>query len=175
MPGNMSIDALLELHSLKEVSRAGWIRRGIHEPEGVAAHSWGVAWLAMLLCPDELDSHRVLQLCLIHDLIEVRTGDITPFDGITPAEKTSLERKACQELLAKRPDLAALWSEYDVHATPESGFVHELDKLDMALQALHYSRTQGLKAEEFIESASLKISHPRLRGLLDQITAAWVR
>ena len=40
---------------LKQIPRTGWVRSGIKAPESVAAHSWGMAVLAMELCPPELD------------------------------------------------------------------------------------------------------------------------
>ena len=49
---------LLEALSLKDLARAGWVRAGVQHPESVAAHSWGVAWLVLALCPAELDRGR---------------------------------------------------------------------------------------------------------------------
>ncbi|CAK0899040.1 unnamed protein product [Prorocentrum cordatum] len=82
---------LREALGLKDVARAGWLRRGVEAPESVAAHSWGVAFLASQLCPASLDRGRVLEMSIVHDLAEVRVGDITPRDGVPPAEKHRLE------------------------------------------------------------------------------------
>ena len=67
---------------LKEVPRTGWLDRDIpvEETESVADHSFGVAMLAWLLAPDELDRLRVVELALIHDLAESVVGDVTPYD-----------------------------------------------------------------------------------------------
>ncbi|MFN7146928.1 MAG: HD domain-containing protein, partial [Myxococcota bacterium] len=62
---------------LKEVDRSGWTRIGVPHPESVAAHSWGVALLALLRCPPELDRHKLLAMAILHDLAEVRVGDLT--------------------------------------------------------------------------------------------------
>jgi putative hydrolase of HD superfamily len=145
---------------------------GIEEAEDVAAHSWGVAWLCMVLCPPELNPHRVLQLSIIHDLVEVRVGDITPHDPITSAEKLSIEEKAAKEIFSERPDLLQVWSEYAKAETLESRFVHQADKLDMALQALRYSHQSEADISEFFLSASAKITHPVLRRILDEIGEA---
>ena len=140
-----SREALLEALGLKDVTRAGWIRAGVANPESVAAHSWGMALLATQLCPDELDLQRVLELCILHDIAEVRVGDITPHDNIHPDEKHRLETQAIHEMGIEASEIFA---EYESQSTPESRFVRYLDKLDMALQAEIYE-SQNLDLSEF--------------------------
>ncbi len=152
---------------LKELDRAGWKRAGIASPESVAAHTWGVAWLVLALCPEDLDRDLALRLAVIHDLAEVHVGDITPHDGVSPAEKTAREQAAIQTLLMDRPDLVEIWTQYEDQATPEARFVHDCDRLDMALQAIRYARTTGADTAEFIQSARRDIRHPVLMEILD--------
>ena len=52
-------DSLIEMLLLKQLPRTGWVRSGIHNPESVAAHSWGMAILALKLIPDGLDLSKV--------------------------------------------------------------------------------------------------------------------
>jgi putative hydrolase of HD superfamily len=152
-------ELLLEALKLKSLPRTGWLRAGIENPESVAAHSWGVAWLCMILCPKELDKLKVLEMALIHDLAEVRIGDITPYDGIEVAEKHKMESAAFVEMteqLGNRQHLRDLWNEQSA----EADFVKQMDKLDMALQAQEYG---GL--EEFIDSALKVLIDPEHRQL----------
>ena len=159
----MSDRALLEeAIRLKEIVRAGWVRAGIGTPESVADHSWGMALLAIVLCPDDLDRGRVLALAIVHDLAEVRVGDITP-DEMPRDVKRERERIAAAGMLREHPTLWALWEDYEQARSPEAKFVHELDKLEMGLQALRYGAP-----EEFLESARAGISSPRLAALLDR-------
>ena len=44
---------LLDVLGLKALDRTGWVRRGVQSAESVAAHSWGVAWLVLALCPPD--------------------------------------------------------------------------------------------------------------------------
>lgn len=164
-------DWLIELLSLKTVDRAGWHRVDIAAPESVAGHSWGVATLALVLCPPELDRDRVVAIALVHDLAEVRTGDITPHDGIDRADKQRLETTAAKQLFASRPDLFALWEEYDTDDTEEARFVHDLDKLEMALQALAYRQSQAADTREFIASAAARARHPVVTTIIADIQA----
>lgn len=152
-------ELLLEALKLKSLPRTGWLRAGIENPESVAAHSWGVAWLCMILCPKELNKLKVLEMALIHDLAEVRIGDITPYDGIDVAEKHKMESAAFVEMtepLYNRQHLRNLWNEQSA----EADFVKQMDKLDMALQAQEYG---GL--EEFIDSALQVLINPVHREL----------
>ncbi|MCB9663492.1 MAG: HD domain-containing protein [Alphaproteobacteria bacterium] len=166
-------DALLallrEAEALKDLPRAGWVRRGVPAPESVAAHSWGVAFLVLALLPDALDRGRALAYAVLHDLPEVRVGDLTPHDGVEAADKARREARAADALLAARPGLAALWHAYEAQTDPEARFVRQLDRLDMVLRAaaLTDAGTGGL--EEFVDSAARVVVDPDLRALLDAL------
>jgi 5'-deoxynucleotidase YfbR-like HD superfamily hydrolase len=154
-------DELKEILGLKNVLRAGWVKAGITSPESVAAHSWGMSMLALKLAPKELNLARVLSLCIVHDIPEVRVGDLTPHDDTST--KAQDELKAKTEMA---PEWVGLFEEYEQGQTPEAKFVKQLDKLDMALQAEIYQAEFGISLEEFIESARLRIDDEVLKNLL---------
>ena len=159
---------LLEALQLKEVTRAGWVRVGVQAPESVAAHSWGVAWLVLALCPPMLDRGRALAIAVLHDLAEVRVGDLTPSDGVPKGDKARMEAEAMSGLLsglAGASEFEALWREYEDGSTPEGRLVKACDKLDMALQAARYEATQGLELSEFLDSALSKLTDPTLQAM----------
>jgi len=160
---------LLDVLGLKALDRTGWVRRGVQNAESVAAHSWGVAWLVLALCPPDLNRERALAYAVLHDLPEVRVGDLTPHDAV--ADKHLQEDQAAEAMLATRPDLLATWRAYEAQADPEARFVRQLDRLDMALQARRYAREQGLDPDEFFESARSAVTDPRLQRLLDRLVA----
>ena len=139
---------LMTYLGLKDVLRQGWVNAGVESPESVAAHSWGMAILALKLCPANLNLEHVLKLCLVHDLPEVIVGDLTPQDDVSTK---SADERAAMERLA--PEWVSLFDEYENQSTPEAVFVKSLDKLDMALQAKVYMNRSELDLEEFIESA----------------------
>ncbi len=161
-------DRLLEALALKELPRAGWVRVGVESPESVAAHSWGVAWLVLVLGPPGLDRGKALALAVLHDLPEIRVGDLTPRDGIDPARKSRLESEAMAALasgLPRREELVVLWEDYEHGRSPEARFVRACDKLDMALQAARYATAQALDLEEFVDSALARLEPGLLREL----------
>lgn len=155
-------ESLIEILGLKDVVRTGWVRNDVNSPESVAAHSWGMAILALKLTPKELDLAKVLSLCLVHDIPEVRVGDLTPHDDCST--KVEDELQAMKDLA---PEWLSLFQEYELGETKEAIFVKQLDKLDMGLQAMIYESKQGLDLSEFKSSALSKITNFELSSLLN--------
>jgi putative hydrolase of HD superfamily len=168
---------LLQAGRLKTLRRAGWVRKGLAAPESVADHSYRSALLALVLGPElGVDTDRLIRLLLVHDLPESDpdVGDITPFCGVDRPEKHRRERAAMERLSADLPAdegdaLLALWLEYDEGLTPEADVAHQLDTLEMALQACEYETRDGLDLSEFLASARAKIRSPVLLRLLEEL------
>ena len=161
-------NTLLECLALKNLPRAGWVNAGVENPESVAAHSWGVSWLAAVLCPEGVERGVATTIAVIHDVAEVRVGDITPEDGVDAGEKSRVEHEATAQILAALggdESLLELWLDYERERTPEGRFVKACDKLDMALQASVYSENQNLDLSEFIDSALSRLDDEVLRRL----------
>jgi putative hydrolase of HD superfamily len=171
------LDFYRQVARLKELPRAGWVRRGLDASgvESVAEHSFLAAVIALTLADDlGVDAGALLRLVLVHDLPECdpAVGDITPFCGVSPEEKRSRERAAMARLcdgLPGGPRLFALWEEYDAAVTPESALAHEIDALEMAVQSRRYEDRHGLDLAEFRASARAKVRHPALLRLLDAL------
>lgn len=173
----MLIDFFKIVSNLKDVSRQGWIDKvSIDNPESVADHSYSMAVMSMILSDlNELNSEKVLKMCLLHDLAESITGDYT-IDKITKQEKTKLENTAMEKIFSNLSDnlkdnYTKLWNEFQENNTDEAKFVHQVDKLEMALQAKIYSE-KGFskeKLETFFHSAKDNIKNPALVELLTKI------
>ena len=117
---------LIEALRLKALDRAGWVRVGVPDPESVAAHSWGVAWLVSVLCPPELDREKALLIAVVHDLAEVRIGDLTPHDEL--ADKAVRERRAFIEMTHALPNAEELLQLFDDYGRSAEGrFVKSCD------------------------------------------------
>jgi putative hydrolase of HD superfamily len=163
--------ALRRALSLKEVDRAGWLRVGVEAPESVAAHSWGVCYLVLALCPERegFDRGKALAMAVIHALAATTPGDITPHDGVERDEQVRREAHALQALVAplrNNEELHRLWQEFEEGSSREGRFVRACDKLDMALQAQRYAEWQGYDTSEFIESALESIDDEDLKSLI---------
>lgn len=176
----MEVDAqvarLVAAARLKRVDRAGWVRVGVVAPESVAAHSWGVSLLVVLLAPPELDRARALTYAALHDLAEAWVGDLTPFDGVARDEKLARERDAISRWTGGWPGAEgarSAWEAYEAQRDPEARFVRQLDRLDMAVQALAYTgEVPAERLTEFVASAAAGIDHPALAPLVAEIARA---
>ena len=161
--------ALLEALQLKRLPRSGWLRVGVQDSESVAAHSWGAAWLVAALCPEGVDRGRALEMAVIHDLAEVRIGDITPVDGVPVGEKVIMEREALNAMLHSIPHgsrIRDLWEEFEAGETTEARFTRVCDKLDMGLQAIAYSEESEEDFEEWLISARAVVKGSGFNDLL---------
>ncbi len=111
--------------------------------ESVAEHSWRLALMAMLLAPEllreypSLDTEKLLQMCLIHDLGEAFTGDIPAFEKTESDADT--EDRLFKAWIGRFPEPQRsgwenLLSEMNALKTPESRVYKALDKLEAVIQ-----------------------------------------
>lgn len=109
-------------------------------PESVAEHSWRTSLMAMMLLgntPQTLDLHKVIQMCILHDLGEALTGDIPSF--WKTAQDIEKEDNALFQLLDTLPEpllsnWKALFTEMLALQTEEAKLYHALDQLESVLQ-----------------------------------------
>ena len=163
--------------NLKNISRQGWKDKlSLADPESVADHSYSMAIMSMVISDlENHDSEKILKMVMLHDLAESKIGDITP-DQIPKEKKMELENKAFFEIIAHLPDriksqYLEIWDEFQENSSPESKIVHQIDKLEMALQARLYQKTghSAEKLDPFFESVRTHIVHPKLKELFIQI------
>ena len=169
-----ALDFFSEAGKLKEVPRTGWRIYGVANPETVSSHSYRLALMALHYCGG--DKLRCVGMALVHDLPEVITGDIAVRNKkddqrVTDGEKKALERKAAEKLFASQPEMLSLWEEYAENKTPEAKLVHDLDKVEMVLQALEYTE-QGRAPEdleEFFQTSGPRIQTEKGKELWGEI------
>jgi putative hydrolase of HD superfamily len=163
--------------NLKNISRQGWINKlSLKHPESVADHSYSMAIMGMVISDlENYNSEKILKMILLHDLAESKIGDYTP-NQISKENKIKIENKAYDEIINSLPDAIKLqygqiWEEYQKQESPESKIVHQIDKLEMALQAKMYQKEGSPKEaiESFFKSAENEITHPKLKELFNQI------
>jgi putative hydrolase of HD superfamily len=166
MDGDQLVGLLLESASLKRMPRTGWLMRGVPHVESVADHSFGVAFVALVLADvlaangdvgGELDVAKILTMALLHDLAEVRLTDLPVRAArlVSDAVKSQAEALAMADLLAPLPSaqrLKALWQEFEDRASPEGRLVHDADKLEMMVQCLRYEQAGSRGLDEFWEA-----------------------
>ena len=139
------LDLCLELQILDRVPRSGYVLRGVDHPESVTEHSWHVLFLVWTLGPqiEGLDVHRAVEIALVHDLAELRIGDLPRVASryFPPGAKNTAELAAMEEILAPLPERALdLYREYQEGTTAEARLVKACDKLQLMLKVTVYER-----------------------------------
>ena len=89
---------LIEVGKLKNIKRRGIMFYGVKDAETTAEHSFRmtiVAWILGEIANEKgenLNLEKVIKMALCHDLCEVYSGDITPYDGLLPKDKKEREK-----------------------------------------------------------------------------------
>lgn len=92
---------------------------------------------ALLLCSEtdlELDIGHVLELALVHDLVEIYAGDTYVHLTADRIEAMVREQEAAERLFPQLPpDLArrlrSWWDEFELGESPEARFARAMDRL----------------------------------------------
>jgi len=173
----MIVDFFKTVLNLKKIQRQGWIDKlSIANPESVADHSYSMAMMGMIISDIEnYNSEKIIKMILLHDLAESKIGDYTP-GQIDFEKKNEIENTAFLKILEDLPNSTIsqyqnIWKEYQENSSPESQIVHQLDKLEMTLQAKTYQNEGHSKEqlESFYESAKKEIVNSKLKELFRNI------
>jgi putative hydrolases of HD superfamily len=132
---------LKEIEKLKLVKRIPYLSDK-KTLEDDAQHSWHIAMMFLVLekeFKNKFDSLKILKMILVHDLVEIHTGD----DWVTTKEekmkKHLAEIESANKIFPILPtdlskELRTLWEEYDKGKTTEAKIAKGLDKLSYSLQ-----------------------------------------
>lgn len=168
------LDFLLEIDKLKTVLRQSYLLHADRR-ENAAEHSWHVAVMAMLLIEYAgagIDHLRVLQLLLLHDIVEIDAGDAYCYDEAAMANKAERESRAARRLFGLLPEeqgLAwrALWDEFEAGLTREAQFANAMDRL---LPILHNYHTQGKSWRAYgVRKAQVLARNGRIRQVSEDL------
>ena len=170
------LDLLLELQVLDRVPRSGYALRGVAQPESISEHSFHLTFLAWALAAEEpgLDRTRVMELALVHDLAEARTGDLprTAAHYLPEGAKAAAEKSVASDMLAPLGESATeLVAEYQARETPEARFVSVCDKLQLLIKASVYERWGARTMGEFWQRDFPDGGFEAVRRVLDELKA----
>jgi len=138
---------IVEIDKCKEVLRKSLLISS-HRRENDAEHAWHLASMALVLAeyaPPETDLARTVAMLLLHDLVEIDTGDVYIYDVKARARQTKAEHAAAERIFGLLPpdqaiDLRKLWTEFERRETPSAKFAAALDRFQPLL--LNFN-TQG--------------------------------
>jgi putative hydrolase of HD superfamily len=175
---------LVEADRLKTVLRQSPLAAADRR-ENDAEHSWHLALLVAILAEyadEKVDVGHVIQLVVVHDLVEIYAGDTFLYDDAMAASQQERETAAAERLFGLLPPdqagwLRALWDEFEARQTPDSRFAKAMDRLQPIL--LNWMarggtwRTPGVTAADVrIRTAMIGDASARLwdagRALIDE-------
>ncbi|TGD57948.1 HD domain-containing protein [Flavobacterium humi] len=110
--------------------------------ENDAEHSWHLAMMTIVLAGhsnEPIDVLKVLKMVLIHDIVEIDSGDIFLYDTSKNHTNTEEETKAAQRIFGILPteqaqELIAVWEEFELGQSAEAKFAKTMDRLEPLLQ-----------------------------------------
>ncbi len=138
---------ILEVDRLKSILRRSYLLNETRH-ENTAEHSWHLAVMALVLAEHastEVNALKVLKMLLVHDIVEIDSGDTYIYDAAGNATKPERENAAARRIFGLLPpdqeaELTQLWQEFEARETPEAKFAAALDRL---MPLLHNYHTQG--------------------------------
>lgn len=134
---------LMEIDRLKTILRQTPITDGSRR-ENTAEHSWHLAMCATVLVEhsnEPVDVTRVIEMLLVHDLVEIDAGDTFVYAASDPAvaaAQEAAEADAADRIFGMLPPeqgalLRARWDEFEAKETPEAKFAKSIDRVQPML------------------------------------------
>jgi putative hydrolase of HD superfamily len=169
---------LFEVGMLNRTPRSGFQFLGSGR-QSVAEHLLRVTYLGFTLgrLVPGVNAERLLRMCLLHDLVEARTGDL---NYENKKYVTSDEKKALQELAATVPfgdEIVALHDEFEAGNTLEARLARDCDQLETILFLKEQKDIGNPQTDDWIPFALQRLSEPVSRELAASIlqthSSAW--
>lgn len=137
---------------LKDKIRSGWKVWNIERErvESVAEHVYGTCILAIAIDSEfklNVNLNKVIMMLVLHEIEEIKIGDLTPFDKVTKEEKRRIGKIAVEEVLSTLSDkikYIELIEEYEEMKTKESIFCKMCDKLEANIQCKKYCEENNI-------------------------------
>lgn len=135
------IEFIKETDKLKSVHRKTYLSQE-NRFEDSTQHSWHLALLVILIkdhLSSDLDYTKMLEMAIIHDLVEIYAGDTYTFDEEANKSKVQREKEAAKKLFAKLPEklqfqFDELNTEYVSRNSSEAQHISALNKLIPKIQ-----------------------------------------
>lgn len=105
--------------------------------ENDAEHAWHMALMCVLLSEysnEPIDVLKTVKMILIHDIVEIESGDTYAYDEAGKATQHERELKAADKLFNMLPEDQAkeyfnFWLEFEEHKTAEAKFARSMDNI----------------------------------------------
>lgn len=148
------VNLLNEMSMLSLIPRSGFAFLGSGK-QSVAEHSFHAALVAYVLArlvDQPIDTHKLVMMCLFHDLPESRLGDLNYFQKkyVTPKLDKVLEDIASGSFLG--PEIIGWIQEYEQGTSLEAKLAHDADQLELLLVLKRQEEAGNLRAKEWMSN-----------------------
>lgn len=149
-----------EIGTLRKILRAHQQTLLVHDPtDNIASHSFRVAFIGYFLAKElKADADKVLKMCLLHDLEEIRSGD---HNWLHKRYTKVFDNEAREEQLNKfsgSEDLLKISTEYEKKNTLEAKIAKDADLLDQVFILREYEWQGSKEAEDWLKHGTNQIS-----------------
>ena len=117
----------------------------------------------------DINLNKAIMMLVLHEIEEIKIGDLTPFDKISKEEKRRLGKIAVEEVLkdlSKSEEYIELIEEFEEMKTKESKFAKMIDKLESDIQSKIYCEEGSIDASD-IKNQKL-LEDDRINKLIQQ-------
>ena len=138
---------LQQIEFIKEIDKIKYIQRrtkliNSDRHENDAEHSWHLAMMVIVLSEysnTPIDVLKVLKMVLIHDIVEIDTGDVFLHDTTKNHTNTDEETIAAKRIFGMLPnhqaeEFISIWEEFEAGQTNEAKFSKAMDRFEPLLQ-----------------------------------------
>lgn len=136
-----------QINFIKEIDKIKYIQRrtklfNSNRHENDAEHSWHLAMMAIVLAEHSntpIDILKVIKMVLIHDIVEIDTGDVFLHYTALNHTNTEAETIAAKRIFGILPqeqaeELISIWEEFEAGETNEAKFAKSMDRFEPLLQ-----------------------------------------
>ncbi len=149
---------LFEAKMLKEIPRSGYPFLGFGR-ESVAEHTYLTTFIAYVLgqLAPHVDAHKLICMCLIHDLPEARTGDLnTVHKNYVRADEDRALSDATRDL-PFAAQLTALAAEFNAAETPEARLARDADQIALIVELKDLADLGHPGPEQWIPNVMMRL------------------
>jgi putative hydrolase of HD superfamily len=136
-----------QLEFIKEIDELKYIQRktkifNSNRHENDAEHSWHLAMMVMVMAEHAnapIDMLKVIKMVLIHDIVEIDSGDVFFYDTTKNHSNTDEELLAANRIFGLLPEeqaqqLIEIWKEFKAGETDDAKFAKSMDRLAPMMQ-----------------------------------------
>lgn len=171
-----SIDAsvryLFEVGQLKLGKRTGWWHAGVPEPESIAEHTFRTAVIGYVLAVmEDADPNLTAVMCLFHDVVETRIGDIPSVARAYVSHEPEVRVAADQVEgmpAAVRESILGVVGRFDAQESLEARLARDADRLECLMQAREYEHQGFRNTRPWMESSMARLQSPAARVLAER-------